>query len=244
MVLTDDNFASIVAAVREGRSIFANIKKCIMYLLSCHVGELVLMVISVLVGTPLPLVAVQLLWINIASDGPPALALAFDPPDPDIMERSPRDPKKSIFTYPVNRFIALRAFSTGVITFGVFFWALKSGWSELEAQALCFVTLLVIEKFTALNSRSETEFIFKLGIFRNRWLLLAIVITMAASMPIVYVPSLQTYFHTYSLSLGDWGITLLAGLSMFAIVEIAKAFWKWRARRAALRSPAQPQSAS
>ena len=243
MVLTDDNFASIVAAVKEGRSIFANIKKCIMYLLSCHVGELVLMVISVLVGTPLPLVAVQLLWINIASDGPPALALAFDPPDPDIMEKPPRDPKKSIFTYPVNRFIALRALWTGMVTFGVFFWALQFR-SELEAQALCFVTLLVIEKFTALNSRSETEFIFKLGIFRNRWLLLAIVVTMAASMPIIYVPSLQTYFHTYSLSLGDWGITLLAGLTLFVVVEVAKAFWKWRERRAATGPPAPAQSVS
>jgi P-type Ca2+ transporter type 2C len=232
MVLTDDNFASIVSAVEEGRSIFANIKKCIMYLLSCHVGELVLMVIAVLVGTPLPLIAVQLLWINIASDGPPALALAFDPPDPDIMEKPPRDRRKSIFTPAVTRFIALRAVWTGVVCFGVFYWALHSGRSELEAQALCFVTLLVIEKFTALNSRSETEFIFKLGIFRNRWLLLAIAGTMAASMPIIYVPALQTYFHTFSLSVWDWGITLLAGVTLFAVVEAAKFIWRQRDKRA------------
>jgi Ca2+-transporting ATPase len=237
MVLTDDNFASIVAAIKEGRSIFANIKKCIMYLLSCHVGELTLMVIAVLVGTPLPLIAVQLLWINIASDGPPAMALAFDPPDPGIMEQPPRDRKKSIFTYPVTRFIALRALWTGLVTFGVFYWALHSGRSELESQALCFITLLVIEKFTALNSRSETEFIFKLGIFRNKWLILAIIGTMAASLPIIYLPSLQTYFHTYSLSLWDWGITLLAGLTLFVVVEVAKAIWKRNERRSAVAVP-------
>ncbi len=236
MVLADDNFASIVAAVKEGRSIFANIKKCIMYVLSCHVGELVLMVIAVLVGTPLPLVAVQLLWINIASDGPPAIALAFDPPDPDIMEQPPRDRKKGIFTYPVTRFIALRALWTGIVTFGVFYWALHSGRTELESQALCFVTLLVIEKFTALNSRSETEFIFKLGIFRNKWLILAIIATMAATMPLIYVPSLQTYFRTYSLSGWDWGITVIAGLTLFVVVEVAKAIWKWRAKREAASS--------
>ncbi len=237
MVLTDDNFASIVAAIKEGRGIFANIKKCIMYLLSCHVGELTLMVIAVLVGTPLPLVAVQLLWINIASDGPPAMALAFDPPDPGIMEQPPRDRKKSIFTYPVTRFIALRALWTGLVTFGVFYWALHSGRSELESQALCFITLLVIEKFTALNSRSETEFIFKLGIFSNKWLILAIIGTMAASLPIIYLPSLQTYFHTYSLSLWDWGITLLAGLTLFIVVEVAKAIWKRNKRRSAVAVP-------
>lgn len=236
MVLTDDNFASIVSAVKEGRSIFANIKKCIMYLLSCHVGELILMVIAVLVGTPLPLIAVQLLWINIASDGPPALALAFDPPDPDIMEKPPRDRRKTIFTPAVTRFIALRALWTGVVCFGVFYWALQSGRSELEAQALCFVTLLVIEKFTALNSRSESEFIFKLGIFRNRWLLLAIAGTMAASMPLIYVPSLQTYFHTYSLSVWDWGITLLGGVTLFIVVEAAKFYWRWRDKGALTRS--------
>ncbi len=99
MVLTDDNFASIVAAVREGRHIFGNIKKCLMYLLSAHIGELVLMIAAVLVDPAhLPLVAVQLLWLNIAVDGPTALALAFDPPDPDLMEQPPRNRRTGIFT--------------------------------------------------------------------------------------------------------------------------------------------------
>jgi Ca2+-transporting ATPase len=235
MVLTDDNFASIVAAVEEGRSIFANIKKCVMYLLSCHIGELVLMVLAVLWGTPLPLVAVQLLFVNIATDGPPALALAFDPPDPDVMDRPPRDRRKGIFAGAVTRMIALMAIWTGLTTFGVFYWALHySGRTGEEAtmyaQAMCFVNLLLIEKFTALSCRSERDTVFKIGFFGNKWLLLAIVGTMALSLPIIYMPSLQDYFHTYSLSLADWGVVVLASSTLFVVVEGAKVFWKWRER--------------
>jgi Ca2+-transporting ATPase len=239
MVLTDDNFASIVSAVKEGRSIFNNIKKCVMYLLACHIGELVLMVLAVLVGTPLPLVAVQLLFVNIATDGPPALALAFDPPEPDIMDRPPRDRRKGIFAGPLTRMIALMAIWTGLTTFGVFYWALNySGRTGEEAtiyaQAMCFVNLLLIEKFTALSCRSERDTVFKIGFFGNKWLLLAIVGTMALSLPIIYVSSLQDYFHTYSLSLADWGVVFLAGSTLFVVVEGAKLFWK---RREGSRSP-------
>jgi Ca2+-transporting ATPase len=235
MVLTDDNFASIVAAVKEGRSIFSNIKKCVMYLLSCHIGELVLMVLAVLAETPLPLVAVQLLFVNIATDGPPALALAFDPPDPDVMDHPPRDRRKGIFAGSVTRMIVLMAVWTGLTTFGVFYWALHfSGRTGEEAriyaQAMCFVDLLLIEKFTALSCRSERDTVFKIGFFGNKWLLLAIVGTMALSLPIIYVPSLQDYFHTYSLSLADWGVVALASCTMFVVVEGAKLFWKWRER--------------
>ncbi len=243
MVLTDDNFASIVAAVEEGRGIFSNIKKCVMYLLSCHIGELVLMVLAVLVGTPLPLVAVQLLFVNIATDGPPALALAFDPPDPDIMDRPPRDRRKGIFSGSVTRMIVLMALWTGLTTFGVFYWALHySGRTGEEAiiyaQAMCFVNLLLIEKFTALSCRSERETVFKIGFFGNKWLLLAIVGTMALSIPIIYVPSLQDYFHTYSLSLADWGVVALASCTLFVVVEGAKLFWKWREKGSTVRRAA------
>lgn len=233
MVLTDDNFASIVSAVKEGRSIFNNIKKCVMYLLACHIGELVLMVLAVLVGTPLPLVAVQLLFVNIATDGPPALALAFDPPEPDIMDRPPRDRRKGIFAGAMTRMIVLMAVWTGLTTFGVFYWALHySGRTGEEAtiyaQAMCFVNLLLIEKFTALSCRSERDTVFKMGFLGNKWLLLAIAGTMALSLPIIYVSSLQDYFRTYSLSLADWGVVLLAACTLFLVVEGAKLFWKWR----------------
>ena len=245
MVLTDDNFASIVEAVREGRGIFGNIKKSIMYLLSCHVGELVLMVVAVAVGTPLPLVAVQLLFVNIATDGPPALALAFDPPERDIMERPPRDRRKGIFTWPVTRLIVLIAILTGVATFGVFYWALHySGRTADEAiiyaQAMCFVTLVVIEKFTALLCRSERDSLFQVGLFSNKWLLLAILGTIALSLPLIYVPSLQSYFHTYSLNLRDWGIVIVASCTLFVAVEMVKLFWRRREKRSFGPNECQP----
>ncbi len=223
MVLTDDNFASIVAAVREGRHIFANIKKCLMYLLSAHIGELVLMIAAVLVDPRyLPLVAVQLLWLNIAVDGPTALALAFDPPDPDLMERPPRRRQTSIFTPAVLGFIAVAAVWSGLVTFGVFKWALASGRTEQEAQALCFITLMVVGEFTALASRSETKPLLRLGPLGNRWRRAAMVGTMAATLPIIYVPALQEYFHTYSLRWTDWGIAILASLTLFLATDVYK----------------------
>ncbi|MDM8000160.1 MAG: cation-translocating P-type ATPase [Dehalococcoidia bacterium] len=226
MVLTDDNFASIVAAVKEGRHIFGNIKKCLMYLLSCHIGELILMIVAVLVDPRfLPLVAVQLLWLNIAVDGPTALALAFDPPDPDLMEQPPRSRRTSIFTARVIGFIAVAAIWSGLVTFGVFKWALLSGRSEQEAQALCFITLMVVGEFTALASRSERESLFKIGLFKNRWLFLAMVGTIAATLPIVYIPALQDHFRTYSLGWREWAIALLASATLFVVMETFKAVW-------------------
>ncbi len=223
MVLTDDNFASIVAAVKEGRHIFGNIKKCLMYLLSAHIGELVLMIAAVLVDPRyLPLVAVQLLWLNIAVDGPTALALAFDPPDPDLMEQPPRRRRTSIFTPVVLGFIAVAAVWSGLATFGVFKWALVSGRSEQEAQALCFLTLMIVGEFTALASRSERMPLPRMGLLKNKWLLVAMVGTVSATLPIIYVPALQEYFHTYTLSWADWGIAILAGLTLFLATDVYK----------------------
>jgi Ca2+-transporting ATPase len=232
MVLTDDNFASIVAAVKEGRHIFGNIKKCLMYLLSAHIGELVLMIVAVLVDPRyLPLVAVQLLWLNIAVDGPTALALAFDPPDPDLMDQPPRSRRTSIFTPRVMGFIALAAIWSGLTTFGVFKWALSSGRDPQEAQALCFITLMVIGEFTALVSRSEKDSLLKMGLLKNKWLILAIVGTIAATMPIIYIPALQQYFHTYSLRWTDWGIAILASATLFVAVDVFKIVWSWAQMR-------------
>jgi Ca2+-transporting ATPase len=226
MVLTDDNFASIVAAVKEGRHIFGNIRKCLMYLLSAHIGELVLMIAAVLVDPRyLPLVAVQLLWLNIAVDGPTALALAFDPPDPDLMAQPPRSRRMGIFTPRVTGFIAVAAVWSGLVTFGVFKWALSSGRPEQEAQALCFVTLMVVGEFTALASRSEKKSLLGMGLLENKWLLVAMVGTIAATLPIIYVPALQEYFHTYSLRLTDWGIAILASLTLFLATDVYKVLW-------------------
>ncbi len=237
MVLTDDNFASIVAAVREGRHIFGNIRKCLMYLLSAHIGELVLMIGAVLTDPRfLPLVAVQLLWLNIAVDGPTALALAFDPPDPGMMEQPPRSRRSGILPPRALGFIAVAAVWSGLVTFGVFKWALASGRPEQEAQALCFVTLMIVGEFTALAARSEAKPLTLMGLAENKWLLVAMVGTIAATLPLIYVPALQEHFHTYSLRWTDWGIAILASLTLFLAADFYKALWSRAEARRGKRS--------
>ncbi len=222
IVLTNDNFASIVAAVEEGRGIFSNIKKYLIYLLSCNVGEIIIMFVAVLMGLPLPLVTTQLLFVNLATDGLPALALAVDPSSKEIMERPPRNPKQSIFTRPVNVFIGGVGIWTALVGLGVFIWALNNGKTDLEAQALCFVTLILAEMFNAYNSRSEKYSVFKIGVFGNKWLNWAILSSLAMTLLVVYVPVLQGPFNTYSLTSGDWLIAFLAASTLFIAVEISK----------------------
>ncbi len=235
MILTDDNFASIVAAVEEGRNIFANIRKYLLFLLSCNIGEILLMLIAFIVGTAtgvhvLPLVALQILLVNLVTDGFPALALAVEPGEPGIMQRPPRDPKKSIFDKPMVNYLLGIGFWTMLASLGVFLWALSSGRTTVEAQCLCFVTLVSVELFNCFNCRSERDSIFRMRPFSNKWLLVAVASSWAIAVAIVYIPFFQGPFHTYSMSLQDWGIPLLAGVSIFIPVEIAKLITARRSR--------------
>jgi len=229
MVLTDDNFASIVAAIEEGRGIFDNIKKFLVYLLSCNIGEILLMAAVILfgplMGLPagiIPLVAIQLLYVNLATDGLPAIALSLDPPDSDVMKRKPRPRNQTIFTPPVLRYLAATGIWTALATLAVFVWALKSGKSFPEAQSMCFVTLILIEFFNAFNCRSLEYSVFKIGIATNKWLLLAIFWECVLLGLVVYLPVLQGPFNTYALSLQDWLISILAASTIFIAVEIYK----------------------
>src|SRR3989304_3272095 len=149
MTLTDDNFASIVAAVEEGRGVFGNIKKYLMYLLSANLGEIGLLAGAMLAGLPLPLTAVQILYVNLATDGLPALALALDPPDPDLMRRKPRKPRSGIFTRPVVTLVVVGGLWSTVINLSLFAWASSSGRPVAEAMTMTFVSLVLIEFFKA-----------------------------------------------------------------------------------------------
>jgi Ca2+-transporting ATPase len=229
MVLTDDNFASIVSAVEEGRGIFGNIKKYLIYLLSCNFGEILLIAVVILFGPlmglpagTIPLIAIQLLYVNLATDGLPAIALSVDPPDLDIMKQKPRPRKQTIFTAPVLRYLAGAGIWTALVTLGIFLWAIDSGKSFLEAQGLCFITLILIEFFNAFNCRSLEYSVFKIGPFSNKWLVWAILVTMAITIPIFYVPLLQEVFHAYALSLTDWVIAILSASTIFIAAEIYK----------------------
>jgi P-type Ca2+ transporter type 2C len=229
MILTDDNFASIVAAVEEGRGIFNNIKKYLVYLLSCNLGEILLMAVVILFGPlfglppgTIPLIAIQLLYVNLATDGLPAIALSVDPPDIDIMRQKPRPRKQTIFTMPVMRYLAGAGLWTAIVALVVFLWALSSGRDHSEAQTICFVTLILIQFFNSFNCRSLEYSLFKIGLFTNKWLLLAIGWECVMLGIVVYLPILQGPFNTYALTLVDWVIAILSASTIFIGAEIYK----------------------
>ncbi len=221
MIVTDDNFASIVAAVEEGRVIFGNIKKYLMYLLSSNIGEIGLVLGASIAGLPLPLTAVQLLYVNLATDGLPALALAVDPPDPDIMDRPPRDPSRSIFTRPVVTLMGVGGMWSAIANMGVFTWALHSGRELPEAITMTFVSLVLIQFFKAYNFRSDRHSVFRRP-FANKWLNLAIAWEVALLLVVVYLPVLHGPFGTYSLPLIDWIIVIGVAITVMPVLEIAK----------------------
>jgi Ca2+-transporting ATPase len=237
MTLTDDNFASIVGAVEEGRRIFANIKKYLMYLLSSNVGEIGLMAGAALMGLPLPLSAVQILYVNLATDGLPALALALDPPDDDLMRRPPRAARAGIFTRPVVTLILAGGVWSALLNLAVFAWALGSGRSQAEAMTMCFVSLVLVQFVKAYAFRSDTHSILHRP-FANRWLDLAVAWEVALLVLIVHVPALHRPFGTFALPLVDWVVVGAAALTVAPVLEAAKAYL----RRATLIAAAQPSA--
>jgi Ca2+-transporting ATPase len=221
MTLTDDNFASIVAAVEEGRGVFGNIKKYLMYLLSSNIGEIGLMAGSALLGLPLPLTAVQILYVNLATDGLPALALAVDPPEKDLMKRKPRNPHTGIFTRPVVTLMVLGGLWSTFINLGLFTWALNSGRGLDEAMTMTFVSLVLIQFFKAYNFRSDRHSVLNQP-FANKWLNLSVGWEMILLVLIVYVPFLHEAFSTYTLPLVDWLIVGGLAVTIVPVLELVK----------------------
>ncbi len=226
MMLTDDNFASIVAAVEEGRGVFGNIKKYLMYLLSSNIGEIGLMTGASLLGLPLPLSAVQILYVNLATDGLPALALAIDPPEKDLMRRPPRNPRTGIFTRPVVTLMILGGLWSTLINLGLFTWAINSGRSLNEAMTMTFVSLVLIQFFKAYNFRSDRNSVLDRP-FANKWLNRAIAWELMLLALIVYVPFLQSAFDTFALALDEWLIIAGLAFTVVPVLELAK----WLERR-------------
>lgn len=226
MTLTDDNFASIVAAVEEGRGVFSNIKKYLMYLLSSNIGEIGLMAGASLMGLPLPLSAVQILYVNLATDGLPALALAVDPPEDDLMKRKPRNPRVGIFTRPVVTLMMLGGIWSALVNLGLFIWALGSGRGLEQAMTMTFVSLVLIQFFKAYNFRSDRHSVLRRP-FANKWLNLAILWELALLSLIVYLPFLHDAFGTYALTVTDWLIVAGLAVTVVPVLELAK----WMERR-------------
>ncbi|MCM2310587.1 MAG: HAD-IC family P-type ATPase [Steroidobacteraceae bacterium] len=227
MTLTDDNFASIVAAVEEGRGIFDNIKKYLMFLLSSNVGEIGLMAGTALLGMPLPLTAVQILYVNLATDGLPALALAVDPPGQDLMKRPPRDPRAGMFGPQVVALMLVGGVWSMLVNVGLFAWALQSGRSLAEAMSMTFVSLVLIQFMKAYCYRSDRAPVLR-NPFGNRWLNLAVAWEVTLLALIIYLPVLQGPFDTFALSLVDWAIVIGVAATVLPVLDAAKAVLRRR----------------
>jgi Ca2+-transporting ATPase len=237
MVLADDNFASIVAAVEEGRAIFANIRKFLRYLLSSNIGEVLTMFLGVLLAERiglhaagealvLPLVATQILWVNLVTDGPPALALGLDPPDADLMRQPPRPSAEPVITRRMWRGILLVGAITAAGTLFVLDASLPGGYVRGSgdiryAQTMAFTTLMLFQIFNVINARSDERSAFA-GLFTNRWLLAAIALSIALQGAVVYVPFLQQAFGTSALTAADWARCTVVASSVLWFRELAK----------------------
>jgi Ca2+-transporting ATPase len=224
MVLADDNFATIVSAVREGRSIYDNIQKYLLYLLRCNVGEIIVLAGSFLIGLPLPLIALQILWVNLTTDGLPAIALGVDPPEPDIMERAPRDPKASVFSREIKAGIVVLSLNMAIWILPMFALYLREG--LIKAQTMVFVTMIMNEMVNAFNSRSARESIFKVGWFANKWLVGSVVVSLLMVAAVIHNPTLSSLFHTVPLTAKDWLIAVSIGF----IALGSHVFKKWKSK--------------
>ena len=237
IVLADDNFASIVAAVEEGRAIFANIRKFLRYLLSSNIGEVMTMFFGVLlarrIGLPaesgqvvLPLLATQILWINLVTDGPPALALGVDPADEDLMHRPPRPAGEGVLTSRMWRGIifvgAIMAVGTLFVLDASLPGGLVEGQGELRyAQTMAFTTLMLFQIFNVINARSDEQSAF-VKLFTNGWLWAAVLLSVLLQFLVVYTPFLQQAFGTVPLGGGDWLFCIAVGSSVLWLREISK----------------------
>jgi Ca2+-transporting ATPase len=221
MVLLDDNFATIVAAIEEGRTIFDNIRKFIKYTLSSNTGELFTMLVAPFLGLPLPLLAVQILWINLVTDGLPGLALAIEDSEPGIMKRPPWKPNESIFSRGMGWRIIWIGILMGLVSVGVgYFYYLED--PDGVWQTMVFTTLVLAQMGNAMAIRSNTESAFKMGLFSNRMMVLAIGVTFILQLALIYVPFLQRFFETKPLAPFDLGVALVTSLVVFFAVELEK----------------------
>ena len=236
MVLLDDNFATIVAAVREGRRIFDNIRKFIRYTMTSNSGEIWTLFLAPLLGLPIPLLPIQILWINLVTDGLPGLALSFEPREPGVMQRPPRPPNESIFAHGMGWHMLAIGLLIGALSIAAQAWSYHAGSGHW--QTMVFNTLTFAQLFHVLVIRSERESLFTIGLFSNLPLLGAVALTFVLQLMVTYVPFLQSVFNTQALSLGELAQCLAFAAVVLPVVELEK----WLIRRGRLyREIAQGQ---
>lgn len=227
MILTDDNFTTIVEAVEEGRNIFTNIKKSILFLLSCNLGEIVALFVAILFNLDTPLLPIHLLWVNLITDSFPALSLGVDPGDKGVMNNPPRNPKESLFAGRMGWMVIINGILIGATTlFAFLFSEYLYPESLRHAQTMAFVVLSVSQLFYSLSMRNETKSIFQVGILRNTWLIGAIVFGIALQYAIITIPFTAKVFKVYPLTVNDWLMVILISLIPLVINEILKIFFR------------------
>ena len=221
MILADDNYASIVAAVREGRGVFENIRKALLYLMAGNAGELGVMLAAAALGLPLPLVPLQLLWVNLVTDGLPALALVMERADPDSLRHPPRPPTEPMLGRPEWRLILTIGALHGAITLAVFVWALRA--RDLgEARTLAFSTLVFGQMFTSFALRHRRKLLWEIGAFTNARLIAVVAATGALQLALGEIPATRALFHMSAVPISDLLIPLAAGLIPVTVLELAK----------------------
>ena len=239
MTLEDDNFATIVSAVEEGRIIYSNILKFVRYLLSSNAGEIMLILLAALIGLPLPLIAVQILWVNLLTDGLPAVALGADQAEPGIMKKKPRSPRSRVIDRDMVLTILLAGIVLTIGTLGVFYYTLPSNFSALTGAAragaldysrtLAFATLVMFQLFNVYNCRSDINSMFREK--ANKYLTLSVALSLVLLAAVVYLPVLQKLFHTISISLLDWLLVFAVSFSITVVMEIKKLIHRFYLRR-------------
>ncbi|MBZ2175678.1 calcium-transporting P-type ATPase, PMR1-type [Schnuerera sp. xch1] len=224
VILTDDNFASIVSAVEEGRIIYSNIKKFVFFLLSCNIGEILIVTLSILFGLAVPLIPIQLLWLNLVTDSFPALALGMEKGDPEIMDIPPRNPDEPILDKDMIKSLIVQSIAISAGALLAYSWGLFTYGTEgiIKARSITFATLITAELLRAYSSRSEKHTIFEIGVFSNKTLTYSTLLAFILLLIVIYVPFLQPIFDTYSLGLNDWGIILIFSFIPLVIGEIYK----------------------
>lgn len=221
MVLLDDDFSTIVRAVKEGRRIFDNIRKFIKYTMSSNCGEIWTLVLAPLMGLPIPLLPIHILWINLVTDGLPGLALTAERAEPGIMQRPPRAPTENIFAHGMWQYILWVGLFIAAVSIAAMVWAMSRG--APHWQTMVFTVLTMSQLFHSLAIRCETSSLLSVGVFSNRPLIFTVVLTLLLQLAVIYVPALNEIFHTQPLPLLDLGVCLVLSLSVLVVVELVKA---------------------
>ncbi|MBU0535415.1 MAG: cation-translocating P-type ATPase, partial [Nanoarchaeota archaeon] len=223
MILLDDNFSTIVNAIEEGRGVYDNIKKFFAFLISGNIGEVMIIFLAILVGMPLPMTAIQILLINLVTDGLPAVALGADPFEPNAMDRKPRKKGEPIYK-GLNHFIVVYPAIMIAVVLALFYYVYDTSGNLLKAQTVTFLTVASFEMYQAFASRSTRYSSFKVGIFRNRYLVAAVATSLIVALSVIYIPALQPFFDTYPLAAAELAAVLGISSLGFIYLELHKIF--------------------